>query len=185
MLFQLFKTENETYNSRQPHERENPPSPSACMPQCEQCERRISTCNMQIDSTVVELAEQLLHSPRTTAVIPCGTDIRRKHPCQIDNDARHCPLRFGIQGSLLQQEISGYDSQQDACSMAERIRPFFYIIVSFVFQRSLFFEVLSRKDTLFSVTNYPAYSFFRMILPLYCPATNLRKPMNASYSSGA
>lgn len=102
VFFKFFETYYETGNGGQPDERENPPTPSACMSQGEQCERRISSCNMQIDSSVVELTEQFFLFPRTAAMIARGTDVGRKHPRQIDNDARYRPLRFTISESLFQ-----------------------------------------------------------------------------------
>ena len=36
----------------------------------------------------------------------------------------------------------------------------------------------------FLIVSNSLYSFFKMIFPPYCPATCLRKSMNAAYSSG-
>ena len=144
----------------QPHEREYSPTPTTCMAQGEQRKRRVRPCNMQIDSSVVEFAKQFLQLPRTTAVIPRWTDVRRQHTHQIDNDTRHCPLRLGVSRSLFQQKISCHNPEQDTCPMTKRIRPFFSVTVSFVLQCFLFLICWVAKILLFSVTNDFPYSFF-------------------------
>lgn len=160
MLFQLFKAEDEADSGRQPYEREYSPTPTACMAQGEQRKRRVRPCNMQIDSSMVELAKQFLQLPWATAVIPRRTDVRRQHTHQIDNDTRYCPLRLGVSRSLRQQEISCHNPEQDTCPMTKRIRPFFSVTVSFVLQCFLFFDLLSRKDTfIFRNVWFPLFLF--------------------------
>ena len=71
MFFQLFEAKNETGDSRQPDESEDSPSPSAGMPQNEQGKRSVGSGNVQVDSSMIEFAEQLFQLSRTAAVITC------------------------------------------------------------------------------------------------------------------
>ena len=134
VFFQFLETQYKTDDSRQPDKRENSPSPTACVPHDEQCKRGVRPRNMQIDRSVIEFAKQFLQLTRTAAVIPGGADIRRQHAKQVDGYTSYRPLRFDTRRRFREQDISGYDSKQYTCSVTERVRPFFDVIVSFIFQ---------------------------------------------------
>ena len=134
VFFQFLETQYEADDSRQPDKRENAPAPTSGMPHDKQCERRIRSRNVQVDRPVIEFAKQLFQSARVIAVIPCGTDIRRKHAKQINGYTSHRPVRFGAGRRFREQEIPGYDSKQNTCPVTERVCPFFDVIISFIFQ---------------------------------------------------
>lgn len=110
MLFQLSETQYKPDDGGQPYKSENAPAPTTGMTHHQQCERSVSACNVQVDGSVVEFAEQLFHRSRTGGVIPGGTDIGREHSRQIDRNAGDGPMRIIACGCPCEQEVSGNHS---------------------------------------------------------------------------